>query len=409
LNIINYLIYKTKKGGDYMRDVVVVSGVRSAVGTMNGSLKDIHQADLGGLIYKEAAKRAGISPEDVDEVIVGNVGQIAESGFLGRMVSLKAGFPLSTTAYAVNRQCGSGLEAINSAVMKIQTGNADVIVAGGTENMNQLPYYVRKGRYGYRFGHDTLEDGLLTILTWPMGPYPNGVTAENLANEYQISRQAQDEWALTSQRRAAEAVKQGKFQEEILSIEVKEGKQTKRFDQDEHIRLDISMERLGKLKPAFVEGGTVTPGNSSGINDGAGAVVLMAADTAERLGVKPWLKIRSFAVAGCSPDTMGYGPVPATKAALAKAGLSVQDIDLIELNEAFASQTVVGIRELGLPEEKVNVNGGAIALGHPIGATGGILTVKLMHEMKRRNAQFGLVSMCIGGGQGITTIFENCL
>ncbi|MBH8605475.1 thiolase family protein [Thermoactinomyces sp. CICC 10522] len=391
-----------------MREVVVVSGVRSAVGTMGGSLADVHQADLGGMIYAEAVKRAGLSPDDVDEVIVGNVGQVAESGFLGRMVSLKAGFPLKTTAYAVNRQCGSGLEAINSAVLKIQAGYADVIVAGGTENMNQLPYYVRKARFGYRFGHGEFEDGLLTILTWPMGPYPNGVTAENLANRYGISRQEQDEWALLSQQRAAAAIQNEVFKKEILPIEVKKGKDTVSFAVDEHPRIGITMERLAKLKPAFVEGGTVTPGNSSGINDGAGAVVLMGADTAEKYGIKPLLKMKSFAVAGCDPATMGYGPVPATQLALKRAGLSVQDIDLIELNEAFAVQTIVGIRELGLDVEKVNVNGGAIALGHPIGATGGILTVKLLHEMKRRNVQFGLVSMCIGGGQGITTVYENC-
>ncbi|GIM45525.1 acetyl-CoA acetyltransferase [Collibacillus ludicampi] len=392
-----------------MRDVVIVSGARTAVGTMAGSLKDVHQADLGGLVYREAVTRAGIKPEEVDEVIVGNVGQVAESGFLGRMVSLKAGFPLKTTAYAVNRQCGSGLEAINSAVVKIQAGYADIIVAGGTENMNQLPYYVRKARFGYRFGHDTFEDGLLTILTWPMGPYPNGVTAENLAQKYGVSRQEQDEWALISQERAARALQEGIFREEIVPVEINKGGEIQLFETDEHPRIGITIERLSRLKPAFRENGTVTPGNSSGINDGAGAVVLMGADIAEKLGFKPLLKIRSFAVAGCDPSIMGYGPVPATKKALERAGLSIEDIDLIELNEAFAAQTIVGIRELGLNPEKVNVNGGAIALGHPIGATGGILTVKLMYEMKRRNAQFGLVTMCIGGGQGITTIYENCL
>lgn len=391
-----------------MRDVVIVGGARTAIGTMGGSLQDVHQADLGAIVYAEAVKRAGIELDDVDEVIVGNVGQIAESGFLGRMVSLKAGFPLKTTAYAVNRQCGSGLEAINSAVLQLQAGYADVMVAGGTENMNQLPYYVRKGRFGYRFGHGQLEDGLLTILTYPLGPYPNGVTAENLANEYGISRQEQDEWSLLTQSRAAEAIQNGRFTDEIVPVEVQVGKESKRFSVDEHPRLGITMDRLSRLKPAFVEGGTVTPGNSSGINDGAGAVVLMGADEAQRRGLRPLLKVRSFAVAGCDPATMGYGPVPATKLALKRAGLSIGDIDLIELNEAFASQTIVGIRELGLDIDKVNVNGGAIALGHPVGATGGILTVKLMYEMKRRNAQFGLVTMCIGGGQGIATIFENC-
>ncbi len=390
-----------------MREVVIVSGVRSAIGTMGGSLADVHQADLGGMVFAEAVKRAELPPECIDEVIVGNVGQVAESGFLGRMVSLKAGFPLETTAYAVNRQCGSGLEAINSAVLKIQSGYADVIVAGGTENMNQLPYYVRKARFGYRFGHGEFEDGLLTILTWPMGPYPNGVTAENLAKKFGISRREQDEWAVLTQQRAAAAIQAGKFKSEILPIEVKKGKSTTLFAVDEHPR-DVTLDQLAKLKPAFIEGGTVTAGNSSGINDGAGAVVLMGADTAQRMGLQPLLKVRSFAVAGCDPATMGYGPVPATQIALKRAGLSIGDIDLFELNEAFAVQTIVDIRELGLDIDKVNVNGGAIALGHPIGATGGILTVKLLYEMKRRNVQFGAVSMCVGGGQGVTTIFENC-
>jgi acetyl-CoA C-acetyltransferase len=391
-----------------MREVVVVSGVRSAVGTMGGSLADVHQADLGGMIYAEAAKKIGLSLDYIDEVIVGNVGQVAESGFLGRMVSLKAGFPLKTTAYAVNRQCGSGLEAINSAVLKIQAGYANVMVAGGTENMSQLPYYVRKARFGYRFGHGELEDGLLTILTWPMGSYHNGVTAENLANQYKISRQEQDEWALLSQQRASAAIGNEVFKEEILPINVKQKKDTVSFAMDEHPRIGITKDSLAKLKPAFVDGGSVTPGNSSGINDGAAAVVLMGSETVENYGMKPLLKVKSFAEAGCDPRTMGYGPIPATQLALKRAGLSIQDIDLIELNEAFSVQTLVGIHELNLDIDKVNVNGGAIALGHPVGATGGILTVKLLHEMKRRNVQFGLVSMCIGGGQGITTIYENC-
>ena len=389
-----------------MREVVIVSGARTAIGTMNGSLKDIHQADLGAIVCKEAVSRAGIRSEDVQEVIVGNVGQVAEGGFLGRMVSLKAGFPLQTTAYAVNRQCGSALEAIHSGAMQIMAGYSDVIVACGTENMNQLPYYVRKGRYGYRYGHDTLEDGLLTILTWPLGPYHNGVTAENVAKKFAISREAQDQWALESQRRAAQAWAEGLFHEQIIPVEVRRGRDLVPFWKDEHLRTGLSLEQLAKLKPAFQEGGSVTPGNSSGINDGAAAVVLMEKEAALRKGIAPILKLRSFAVAGCDPDMMGYGPVPATKLALKRAGLTVSDIDLFELNEAFASQTVAGIRELGLDERKVNVNGGAIALGHPVGATGAILMVKLMHEMKRRQSHLGAITMCIGGGQGITTIVE---
>ncbi|AOQ23986.1 Acetyl-CoA acetyltransferase [Moorella thermoacetica] len=391
-----------------MKDVVIVSGVRTAVGTRGGSLKDIHQADLGAMVIKEAVRRAGLEGNQVDEVIVGNVGQVAESGFIARMCSLKAGLPLETTAFSVNRQCGSGLQAINSAVQEIQSGNAEIVVACGTENMNQLPYYVRKARYGYGFGHGQLEDGLLTILTWPLGPYPNGVTAENIAERYHISREEQDAFALNSQQKAEAAIKAGKFVDEILPVEVPAGKrETRIFAQDEHPRFGLTMEQLAKLKPAFREGGTVTAGNSSGINDGAGAVVLMTAEKANKLGLKPLLLIRSQAVAGVDPDVMGIGPAPATMKAVEKAGLTLADIDLFELNEAFASQSIAVMRILGLPEEKVNVNGGAIALGHPIGATGIILTVKLQKEMVRRQAKYGIVTMCIGGGQGIATVFEN--
>ncbi|GAF27035.1 acetyl-CoA acetyltransferase [Moorella thermoacetica Y72] len=391
-----------------MKDVVIVSGVRTAVGTRGGSLKDIHQADLGAMVIKEAVRRAGLEGNQVDEVIVGNVGQVAESGFIARMCSLKAGLPLETTAFSVNRQCGSGLQAINSAVQEIQSGNAEIVVACGTENMNQLPYYVRRARYGYGFGHGQLEDGLLTILTWPLGPYPNGVTAENIAERYHISREEQDAFALKSQQKAEAAIKAGKFVDEILPVEVPAGKrETRMFAQDEHPRFGLTMEQLAKLKPAFREGGTVTAGNSSGINDGAGAVVLMTAEKANKLGLKPLLLIRSQAVAGVDPDVMGIGPAPATMKAVEKAGLTLADIDLFELNEAFASQSIAVMRILGLPEEKVNVNGGAIALGHPIGATGIILTVKLQKEMVRRQAKYGIVTMCIGGGQGIATVFEN--
>ncbi|BCV21399.1 thiolase family protein [Moorella sp. Hama-1] len=391
-----------------MQDIVIVSCVRTAVGTKGGSLKDIHQTDLGAMVIKEAVRRAGLEGNQIDEVIVGNVGQVAESGFIARMCSLKAGLPLETTAFSVNRQCGSGLQAINSAVQEIQSGNAEIVVACGTENMDQLPYYVRKARYGYGFGHGQFEDGLLTILTWPLGPYPNGVTAENIAERYRISREEQDAFALNSQRKAEAAIKAGKFVEEILPIEVPAGKrETKMFAQDEHPRFGLTMEQLAKLKPAFREGGTVTAGNSSGINDGAGAVVVMSAEKANELGIKPLLLIRSQAVAGVDPDVMGIGPAPATKKAVEKAGLRLDDIDLFELNEAFASQSIAVMRILGLPEEKVNVNGGAIALGHPIGATGVILTVKLQKEMVRRQTKYGVVTMCIGGGQGIATVFEN--
>lgn len=389
------------------KEVVIVSGVRTAIGTMGGSLKDVHQHDLGGLVIQEAVKRAGIEGKLVDEVIVGNVGQIAESGFIARCCMLKAGLPLETTAYSVNRQCGSALQAINSAVQAIQTEEAEIVVACGTENMNLLPHYIRKHRFGNKFGNETLEDGLLSILTWPMGPYPNGVTAENVAEQFHVSRQCQDEFALASQHKAEAAIKAGKFVDEIVPVQVKVGRETKQFAQDEHPRFGLTMDALSKLKPAFKQGGTVTAANSSGINDGAGAVVLMSRGKAQSLGIKPLMAIKSQAVVGNSPDIMGFAPAPATRKALAKAGLTLDDIALFEINEAFASQSVAVVRDLKIPEEKVNVNGGAIALGHPVGATGAILAVKLMNELKRRGVRYGVVSMCIGGGQGIATVFEN--
>ena len=389
------------------KEVVIVSGVRTAIGTMGGTLKDYHQHDLGGKVIEEAVKRAGIEPKLVDEVIVGNVGQIAESGFIARCCMLKAGLPLETTAYSVNRQCGSALQAVNSAVQAIQTDEADIVVACGTENMNMLPHYIRKHRFGNKFGHETLEDGLLSILTWPMGPYPNGVTAENVAEQFHISRQDQDAFALSSQQKAEAAIKAGKFVDEILPLEVRAGKEVKQFAQDEHPRFGITMENLARMKPAFKDGGSVTAANSSGINDGAAAVVVMSREKADALGIKPLLRIVSQAVVGNHPDLMGFAPAPATRKAVAKAGLQLSDIDLFEINEAFASQAVAVVRDLGIPEEKVNVNGGAVALGHPVGATGTILVVKLMNEMKRRGSRYGVVSMCIGGGQGIATVFEN--
>lgn len=389
-----------------MKEVVLVSGARTAIGTMGGSLKDIHESDLGGLVIAEAVKRAGIEPQAVDEAIVGCVGQIAESGFIGRTCSLKGGLPLETTAYSVNRQCGSGLQAIVSGVQAIQCGQAEVIVAAGTENMDMLPYYVRKGRFGYRMGDGVLQDGLISILTWPMGPYHNGTTAENVAAKYGISREDQDAFALASQEKALKAIAAGKFREEILPIEIQERKSTRLFDTDEHPRPGLTLEKLAKLRPAFQEGGTVTAANSSGINDGAGAVVLMSREKAEALGVKPLVRVVDYCVAGNSPEYMGFAPALSTEKLLRRTGLKVSDIDLIELNEAFASQSLAVIRALGLPMDRVNVNGGAIALGHPVGATGVILAIKLMNELMRRSARYGLVTMCIGGGQGISALFE---
>lgn len=390
-----------------MRDVVIVGMARTAVGTMGGAIKDVEAADLGAAAIQEAIKRAGITSEQVEEVVMGCVGQIAENAFIARMCAIRAGIPTSSTAYTVNRLCGSGLQAINNAVQQIQTNNADVIVAGGTENMDLYPYYVRKGRYGYRYGHAQLEDGLMTALTDPFGKYSMGVTAEKVAEKHNVTREQQDEFAYQSQIKAIHAIESGYFKDQIIPVEVKGRKgEVTVFDTDEHPRKGTTLEKLAKLKPAFKEGGTVTAGNASGINNGAAALVLMSREKAEELGLKPIAYIREQAVAGVDPDMMGFAPAPAVKKLLNKAGLSLQDIDLLEINEAFAAQSLAVINDLEVDPEKVNVNGGAIALGHPIGASGAIITIKLLSELKRRGLKRGISTMCIGGGQGIATIFE---
>jgi acetyl-CoA C-acetyltransferase len=372
-----------------------------------GMLSSIDQIDLGALVVAEALKRAGIPGEKVDEVIVGNVGQIAQSGFIARAVMLKAGLPKETTAYSVNRQCGSGLQALVDGMMEIQTGNAEIVIACGTENMSRTPYYIKGARNGLRMGHQELEDGLIDLLTWPLGPYHNGVTAEAVAEKYGISREQQDAFALESQTRALAAIDAGKFKDEILPIHVKQGKETVIFDTDEHPRRGLTIEKLGKLRPAFKEGGTVTAGNSSGINDGAAALVMMTEEKAKDLGIKPRMELVSYAVAGFDDLLMGYTPYYSTKKLLKKLDMTVKDVDIVELNEAFASQSVALIRDLELDSSIVNVNGGAIALGHPVGATGCVLPVKMMYEMARGGAKTGLIAMCIGGGQGISVLFSN--
>lgn len=392
-----------------LKEVVIVSGVRTPIGSFGGGLKDIHPTDLAAITVKEALKRAKLDSENVDELIVGNVGQISENGFIGRMVSLKSDLPSKTTAYSVNRQCGSGVQSIVNGMMQIQTGNADVVVASGTENMSQLPYYLKGARFGYKMGHGELEDGVLSILTWPGGPYHNGITAENVAEEYNVTRKEQDEFSVQSQQRAIKAIKEGKFREEIIPVEVKDRKGNISYiEEDEHPREGLTVEKLGKMKPAFKEGGSVTAANSSGINDGAASVVMMSREKADELGVEPILSIKGYVVAGNDPDVMGYAPKISTEKLAEKLNLNLDDIDIFELNEAFASQSCAVIRDLNLDSEKVNVNGGAISLGHPVGATGTILTVKIMHEMQRRNLKQGIVTMCIGGGQGISVLFELC-
>lgn len=391
------------------KDVVVVSGVRLPVGSFGGSLKDISAIDMGAMVVKEAVSRAGIRPSDVNEVIVGQVGEIAQDGFVARAVSLKAGMPKECTAYSVNRQCGSSLQAIADAVMEIQTGFADVVVAAGTENISQLPYYVKDARWGARMGHKVFEDGVIDILTWPLDGNHNGVTTENVASKYNVSREEQDQFALQSHQRACAAIKAGKFKDEILPVELKDRKgNITVFDTDEGPREGQTLEKLARLRPCFVKGGTVTAGNSSSLNDGAAAVVVMSREKAEQLGVTPKLKIEGYTVAGFDAELMGYSPKFSSEQLAAKLGIDLKEIDMFEINEAFASQAVAVSRDLGLDMDKVNIYGGGISIGHPIGATGCVLTVKVLYELMRTDKKDAMISMCIGGGQGISMYFTKC-
>lgn len=394
-----------------LKDVVIVSGVRLPVGAYGGSLKTVSAIDMGAMVVKEAVNRAGIQPSDVDEVIVGQVGQIAENGFVARSISLKAGMPKECTAYSVNRQCGSGLQSIVDAIMEIQTGFADVIIAAGSENISQLPYYVKDARWGARMGHKVFEDGVIDILTWPLDNSHNGVTAENVATTYHVSRKEQDEFALQSHQRACAAVKAGKFKDEILPVELKDkkGKITV-FDTDEGPREGLTIEQLEKLRPCFVTDGTgtVTAGNSSSLNDGAAAVVVMSREKAEELGVTPKLKIEGYSITGFDAELMGYSPKFSSEKLAEKLGIDLKDIDMFEINEAFASQAFAVSRDLGLNPDKVNIYGGGISIGHPIGATGCVLAVKVLYELMHTDKKDAMISMCIGGGQGISMYFTKC-
>lgn len=391
------------------RDVVIVSGARLPVGSFGGSLKTLSAINMGAMVVKEAVKRAGIDPAHVDEVIIGQVGQIAECGFVARAISLSAGMPKETTAYSVNRQCASGLQAIADAVLEIQTGFADVVVAAGVESVSQLPYYIRDARWGAKMGHKIFEDGVIDILTWPLNNSHNGVTAENVAKRFNVTRMEQDEYALESQRRAVAAIKAGKFKDEILPVELKDNKgNITVFDTDEGPRDGLTIEKLQRLKPCFVEGGTVTAANSSSLNDGAAAVVVMAREKAEELGVVPKLKIEGYALAGIEPEIMGYAPKLSSEKLAQKLNLDLKSIDMFEINEAFASQVVAVRRDLGLDPEKVNIYGGGISIGHPLGATGTILTVKVLYELMRTDKKDAMISMCIGGGQAASMYFTKC-
>jgi len=388
--------------------IVVAGGVRTAIGKFAGAFKDTPTSDLGANAIRAAVERAGISPDVVDEVILGCVGQVGEDAFNARLATLKAGLPEKTTAFNVNRLCGSGLQAINSAVQELRTGEAQVVVAGGNENMSIQPYFLPRSQVGWRLGEATLVDGTLSLVTDPFGRYQMGATAEKVADRYGVSRQAQDAFAAESQRRAAAAIADGRFADQIVPIAIPQKKGDPVIAQlDEHPRPGTTVESLGRLKAAFREGGSVTAGNSSGINDAGAAVVVMTRAKADELGVTPQLEWVADAVAGIAPEIMGVAPIFAVQNLLKKVGMTINDIDLMELNEAFAAQAVAVIRELEIDPDKVNPNGGAIALGHPVGATGAILTVKLAYELKRRQAEWGIVTMCIGGGQGIATLFRN--
>lgn len=389
-----------------MKDVVIVSGARLPVGVFGGSLKALSAIEMGAMVVREAVRRAGIEPAVVDELIIGEVGQIAQDGFVARAIGLSAGLPIETTAYSVNRQCGSGLQSIVDGALRISSGVCDVVVAGGAESLSQLPYYVKDARWGARMGHKSFEDGVIDILTWPLTNEHNGISAENVAREYHVSREEQDQFALTSHQRACAAIADGKFVDEILPVELRDRKgKVTLFDTDEGPRNAQTMEALARLKPAFVPGGTVTAGNSSSLNDGAGAVVLMSAQRAAELGVKPLMNVVDFSVKGFHPGLMGYTPKFSSEALATQVGVDLRDIDMFEINEAFASQAFAVSRDLDLDPARVNIYGGGISIGHPIGATGTILTIKVMYELLRTEKSSAMVSMCIGGGQGISVYF----
>ena len=390
------------------REVVVVAGVRTAIGSYGGSLKDFAPVDLAARVTKEAVSRAKLDAADIGHVVFGNVVHTeARDMYLSRVAMINAGLSQSTPALTVNRLCGSGLQAIVSAAQSILLGDADAAVAGGAESMSRAIYALPGLRWGQRMGHGVAPvDMMVGALTDPFETVHMGITAENVAEKFGITRDAQDAFAVESHRRAIAAIAAGHFKSQILGVEIKSKKGPVQFDTDEHARADVTLESMAKLKTVFKKDGSVTAGNASGLNDAAAAVVLMERSAAEKKGLKPMARLVSYAHAGVDPKIMGIGPVPAVKIALERAGLKVSDIDLIESNEAFAAQACAVTKELGFDPAKVNPNGGAVALGHPIGATGCILTVKAIYELQRTGKRYAIVTMCIGGGQGIAAVFE---
>ena len=390
-----------------MNDVVIVSAARLPIGKFGGSLREVSDWDMGTIVIAEAMKRAGLKGGDVDEVIMAHgfrTGDLPANS--SRAVALKAGIPIEIPEFTINKACGGSLRAVSLAAQLIKAGEGDIFIAGGMESMSRAAYILPKVRWGSRIGNARLVDQL--VLVDPISGFSLGETGENVAELYKVSREDQDRFALLSQQNAEKAIKSNKFREEIVGVQISQpGKPPAIFDTDEHPRFGTTLEDLSTLKPAFKQNGTITAGNASGINDGASAAVVMSRKRAKEMSIPPLVSIRSYACVGVKPEIMGIGPIPATQKALQKAGLDLKNLGLIELNEAFASQSLAVVRELKLDMERVNVNGGAIALGHPISATGSILLTKIIYEMKRRKSQFGLVTMCIAGGQGIAMIVEN--
>jgi acetyl-CoA C-acetyltransferase len=389
------------------REVVVLGGVRTPVGKYGGGLKDFSPAALGAMVIREAVARADVAPADVGHVVFGHVVPTEKHDvYLARVAAVNGGLPVEVPALTVNRLCGSGLQAIVNAAQTILLGDADCTVAGGSESMSRGAYLASNHRWGQRMGDSELVDAVTGGLSDPFAGYAMGVTAENVATKWGVSREDQDALAVLSHQRAARATADGYFKEQMLPVEVKSKKGATVIDRDEHIRPDVDLAAMAKLRPVFTEGGTVTAGNSSGMNDGAAAVVMMDRGEAERRGLRPLARLVGYSHAGVEPKYMGIGPVPAVKSLLERTGLTVEDLDVIELNEAFAAQAIAVARDLGLPEDKVNPNGSGISIGHPVGATGAIITVKALYELERTGGRYALVTMCIGGGQGIAAIFE---
>ena len=390
-----------------MSSVVISSAARTAIGSFGRSLCDVPPTELGATAARAAIDRAGLDPGQVEQVVFGNVIHTSpEDHYLARVVGINAGIPKESPAMTLNRLCGSGLQAIVTAAQTIQSGDADVVLAGGAESMSRGAYWVENARWGARMGETSVVDSVDGALTDPFDRIHMGVTAENLAKSHGISREAQDEFAVQSHHRATAAIEAGRFDEQIVPVEVKTRKGTVEFKRDEHARPDVSLEALGKLKPAFDAGGTVTAGNASGVNDAAAAVMVMSEERAEQLGAPVRGRIVSYAVCGVEPATMGIGPVPAVRKALDRAGKTLDEVDVIELNEAFAAQSLAVLKDLELDTVRVNPNGGAIGLGHPVAASGAILVTKILSEMEREGHQLGLVTLCIGGGQGIAMLIE---